>query len=193
MRWIVGLGNPGPAYESTRHNAGFMVIDELAKRWNVSVTANSKCKGLMGEARIGSEKVALLKPMTFMNLSGESVRAFMDFYKAKLEDLIVVYDDLDTETGRIRLRYQGSAGGHNGIKSIIQHTGTQVFNRVRMGISRPKPGVQVVDYVLGSFAKAEQPDVRRMVEEACDAIEFSLSHPFEETMAKFNGRAGDKG
>ena len=192
MRWIVGLGNPGPAYESTRHNAGFMVIDELARRWNVSVSQN-KCKALIGEARVGSEKVALIKPMTFMNLSGESVRAFMDYYKAQLEDMIVVYDDLDTETGRIRLRYQGSAGGHNGIKSIIQHVGTQTFNRVRMGISRPKPGVQIVDYVLGSFPKSEQPDVRRMVEEACDAIEFALNHPFEETMAKFNGRNPDKG
>lgn len=192
MRWIVGLGNPGPAYEKTRHNAGFMVIDELARRWNVSVSQN-KCKALIGEARVEGEKVALLKPMTFMNLSGESVRAFMDFYKVKLEDMIVVYDDLDTETGRIRLRYQGSAGGHNGIKSIIQHVGTQTFNRVRMGISRPKPGVQVVDYVLGAFAKSEQPDVARMVEEACDAIEFALSHPFEETMAKFNGKNQDKG
>jgi len=192
MRWIVGLGNPGPAYESTRHNAGFMVIDELARRWNVSVSQN-KCKALIGETRVGSEKVALIKPMTFMNLSGESVRAFMDYYKAQLEDMIVVYDDLDTETGRIRLRYQGSAGGHNGIKSIIQHVGTQTFNRVRMGISRPKPGVQIVDYVLGSFPKSEQPDVRRMVEEACDAIEFALNHPFEETMAKFNGRNPDKG
>lgn len=192
MRWIVGLGNPGPAYEKTRHNAGFMVIDELAKRWNVSVSQN-KCKALIGEARVEGEKVALLKPMTFMNLSGESVRAFMDFYKVKLEDMIVVYDDLDTETGRIRLRYQGSAGGHNGIKSIIQHVGTQTFNRVRMGISRPKPGVQVVDYVLGTFAKSEQPGVARMVEEACDAIEFALSHPFEETMAKFNGKNQDKG
>ncbi len=187
MRWIVGLGNPGPAYESTRHNAGFMVVDELARRWSVSVTQN-KCKALMGEARVGSEKVVLLKPMTYMNLSGESVRAFMDFYKAKLEDMIVVYDDLDTETGRIRLRYQGSAGGHNGIKSIIQHTGTQTFNRVRMGISRPRPGMQVVDYVLGSFSKAEQPELRKMIEDACDAIEYALEHRFDETMAKFNGK-----
>ncbi|MBB6733378.1 aminoacyl-tRNA hydrolase [Cohnella zeiphila] len=188
MRWIVGLGNPGPAYEKTRHNAGFMVIDELARRWGASVTQN-KCKALIGEARVQNVKVALLKPMTFMNLSGESVRSFMDFYKADLEDMIVVYDDLDTETGRIRLRYQGSAGGHNGIKSIIQHTGTQVFNRVRMGISRPKPGLAVVDYVLGAFPKAEQPAVQSMVAEACDAIEFALAHRFDETMAKFNGKA----
>jgi PTH1 family peptidyl-tRNA hydrolase len=117
----------------------------------------------------------------------------MDFYKADLEDMIVVYDDLDTETGRIRLRYQGSAGGHNGIKSIIQHTGTQLFNRVRMGISRPKPGNAVVDYVLGAFPKAEQPAVQAMVSEACDAIEYALARPFEETMAKFNGKAaGEK-
>lgn len=190
MKWIVGLGNPGTAYANTRHNVGFMVIDELARRHGSDVNA-SKCKALTGEVRIQSEKVALLKPMTYMNLSGESVRAFMDYYKVKLEDLIVVYDDLDTEVGRIRLRYQGSAGGHNGIKSIIQHTGTQTFNRVRIGISRPKPGVVISDYVLSPFAKAEQAEVRRMVEEACDAIEYAVFHTFEQTMAKFN--AGGSG
>lgn len=187
MRWIVGLGNPGPAYEATRHNAGFMVVDELARRWNTQVN-QSKCKALYGEARVQGAKVALLKPMTYMNLSGESVRAFMDFYKADLADGIVVYDDLDTETGKIRLRYQGSAGGHNGIKSIIQHTGTQSFNRVRMGISRPTNGMQVVDYVLAPFAKSEQAALRQMIEDACDAIEHALAHPFDMTMAKFNGK-----
>ncbi len=185
MRWIVGLGNPGTEYANTRHNVGFMVVDELARRHGGTV-ASSKCKALTGEIRIQNEKVALLKPMTYMNLSGESVRAFMDYYKVKLEDMIVVYDDLDTEVGRIRLRYQGSAGGHNGIKSIIQHTGTQTFNRVRVGISRPRPGVAVSDYVLSGFAKAEQAEVRRMVEEACDAIEYAIGHSFEQTMAKFN-------
>jgi PTH1 family peptidyl-tRNA hydrolase len=190
MRWIVGLGNPGAAYAQTRHNAGFMVIDELARRWNVEV-GTSKCKALVGESRVGETKVALLKPMTYMNLSGESLRAFMDYYKVKIEDLIVVYDDLDTEVGHIRLRYQGSPGGHNGIKSIIQHTGTQVFNRIRIGISRPKPGVVISDYVLSPFAKAEHAEVGRMVEEACDAIEFSLSHSFERTMAKYNARGSD--
>ncbi|MCD9026270.1 aminoacyl-tRNA hydrolase [Cohnella silvisoli] len=190
MRWIVGLGNPGAAYASTRHNAGFMVIDELARRLNIEV-GTQKCKALVGEARIGDTKVALLKPMTYMNLSGESLRAFMDYYKVKLEDLIVVYDDLDTEVGRIRLRYQGSPGGHNGIKSIIQHTGTQTFNRVRVGISRPKPGMVISDYVLSPFAKAEKDDLRRSVEDACDAIEFSFQHSFEQTMAKFNAKGGD--
>jgi PTH1 family peptidyl-tRNA hydrolase len=190
MRWIVGLGNPGAAYANTRHNAGFMVIDELARRFNIEV-GTQKCKALVGEARVGDAKVALLKPMTYMNLSGESLRAFMDYYKTKIEDLIVVYDDLDTEVGRIRLRYQGSPGGHNGIKSIIQHTGSQTFNRVRIGISRPQPGMVISDYVLSPFAKAEQADLRRSVEDACDAIEYALGHSFEQTMAKFNAKGSD--
>lgn len=192
MRWIVGLGNPGKQYEATRHNAGFIVIDELSRRWGAG-NFQSKCKALVAEARVQGVRVALLKPMTYMNLSGEAVRAFMEYFKADLEDAIIVYDDLDTEVGRIRLRYQGSAGGHNGIKSIIQHTGTQVFNRVRMGISRPKPGTAVVDYVLSPFAKAEQPAVERMVSDAADAIEFALTHTFDQTMARFNGRSGESG
>lgn len=188
MRWIVGLGNPGPAYERTRHNAGFMVVDELARRWGVDLHPH-KCRALLGETRIGGVKVALLKPLTYMNLSGEAVRAFMDFYKADLADAIIVYDDMDTEVGRIRLRYKGSAGGHNGIRSIIRHTGTETFNRIRLGISRPAPGTNVADYVLSPFAKAEWEAVQRMVAEACDAIEYALTHPFEETMAKFNRKS----
>ncbi|BBH23346.1 peptidyl-tRNA hydrolase [Paenibacillus baekrokdamisoli] len=185
MKWIVGLGNPGTAYQGTRHNVGFMAVDALAKRWGISVT-QSKCKALLGEGNVGGTKVVLLKPMTYMNLSGETVRGFMDYFKADLEDIIVVYDDLDTEVGKIRLRYQGSSGGHNGIKSIIQHTGTQQFNRVRMGITRPKPGMNIADYVLSSFPKAEMDFVSSMVEETCDAIEFALKYPWEQTMAKFN-------
>jgi len=187
MRWIVGLGNPGAAYANTRHNAGFMVVDELARRLNADV-GTQKFRALVGETRVGDVKVALIKPMTYMNLSGESLRAFMDFYKAKLEDLIVVYDDLDTEVGRIRLRYQGSPGGHNGIKSIIQHVGTQTFNRVRVGISRPEPGMVISDYVLSGFPKSEKEALQRSVEEACDAIEYALAHTFEQTMAKFNSK-----
>ncbi|WP_068621715.1 aminoacyl-tRNA hydrolase [Paenibacillus tuaregi] len=185
MKWIVGLGNPGSNYEKTRHNIGFMALDALASRHGISIKT-SKCKALIGEGNIQGTKVALIKPMTYMNLSGESVRAFMDYYKAPLEDLIVVYDDLDTEIGRNRLRYQGSAGGHNGIKSIIQHTGTQVFNRIRMGISRPQPGFPIVDYVLSPFPKKEAELLKQSIEEAADAIEFALTHTFEQTMAKFN-------
>lgn len=185
MKWIAGLGNPGVKYEDTRHNVGFMVIDELARRWSISVTQN-KCRALLGDGRVGQHKVALLKPMTYMNLSGESVRSFLDYYKAELGEGIIVYDDLDTEIGRIRLRYQGSAGGHNGIKSIIAHTGTQIFNRVRMGISRPEPGMNIADYVLSSFAKREREPLQEMIGYACDAIEYALDHPFESTMGKFN-------
>ncbi|WP_270167078.1 aminoacyl-tRNA hydrolase [Paenibacillus sp. SYP-B4298] len=185
MKWIVGLGNPGMSYQGTRHNVGFMVVDELAKRWDIKLN-QSKFKGLAGEGNVRGTKVILLKPMTYMNLSGESVRALMDFYKADLDDGLIVYDDLDTELGRIRLRYQGSAGGHNGIKSIIAHVGTQSFNRVRMGISRPQPGEIISDYVLSGFAKREQPLLQDMIAYACDSIEYALTHPFEETMGKFN-------
>lgn len=185
MKWIVGLGNPGASYHKTRHNVGFMAVDELAKRWNIAVTQN-KCKALIGEGQVNGVKVALIKPMTYMNLSGEAVRAFMDYYKVSLEDLIVVYDDLDTEIGKIRLRYQGSAGGHNGIKSIIQHTGTQTFNRVRMGVSRPPQGFNIADYVLNNFPKAEAENLQMMIDRTCDALEAAVKQPFETTMAKFN-------
>lgn len=185
MKWIVGLGNPGTQYQYTRHNMGFMVVDLIAKKWDISVTQN-KFKGLVGEGNVKGQKVYLLKPMTFMNLSGESVRAFIDFYKAKLEDLIVIYDDLDTGFGQIRLRYQGSAGGHNGIKSIIQHAGTQTFNRIRMGVSRPPAGWDIADYVLSNFTKEEQIQLPDVLHNACDALEFSLAETFERTMAKYN-------
>lgn len=185
MKWIVGLGNPGAKYEDTRHNVGFMVVDELSRRWSIPVT-QSKCRALLGDGHAGGQKVALMKPMTYMNLSGESLRGFMDYYKAELDDCIVVYDDLDTTIGRIRLRYQGSAGGHNGIKSIIAHTGTQLFNRIRMGISRPEPGMNIADYVLSNFAKSERELRTEMIDYACDAIEHALGHPFESTMGKFN-------
>lgn len=185
MKWIVGLGNPGPTYEKTRHNVGFMALDALAERHGMKFNQH-KCKSVIAEGMIAGHKTVLIKPMTYMNLSGEAVRAYMDYYKVSLDDMIVVYDDLDTVVGKIRLRYQGSAGGHNGIKSIIQHTGTQSFNRVRMGISRPEPGYAIVDYVLGTFPRKEREQVQNMVEETCDALEFCLDHTFEQTMAKFN-------
>ncbi|MBD7970887.1 aminoacyl-tRNA hydrolase [Paenibacillus gallinarum] len=186
MKWIVGLGNPGSEYAKTRHNVGFMALDALADRHHISIN-QSKCKALIGEGIIQGEKAVLIKPMTFMNLSGETVRAYMDYYKVALEDLIVVYDDMDTEVGKIRLRYQGSAGGHNGIKSIIQHTGTQQFNRIRMGVSRPEPGHAIVDYVLSNFPKKEKEALTSMIESTCDALEYAMKDTFERTMAKFNG------
>lgn len=186
MKWIVGLGNPGNAYRHNRHNVGFMVIDRAGEQWGISVS-HGKFKALVGEGHVKGEKVFLLKPLTYMNLSGESMRAFMDFYKAPLENCIVVYDDMDTPFGQIRLRYQGSPGGHNGIKSIIQHTGTQTFNRIRVGVSRPAPGFSIVDYVLADFTKEESRTLPDAVQKAVDALEFALEHTFDKTMAKFNG------
>ncbi|WP_166245722.1 aminoacyl-tRNA hydrolase [Paenibacillus turpanensis] len=191
MKWIIGLGNPGNEYRSTRHNVGFMAIDRLAEKWGIDVS-QSKCKALLGEGRVQGQKVVLIKPITYMNLSGESARAFQDFYKADLSDMLILYDDLDTAMGQIRLRYQGSAGGHNGIKSLIQHLGTQSFNRVRMGISRPPAGVDIAHYVLSSFRKEEAEALENMIQATCDAVSACLTDPFEKVMAKFNGN-GMKG
>lgn len=185
MKWFVGLGNPGRQYELTRHNIGFMAVDAFAERMEVSY--QNKFNAHVAEGRILGEKVALIKPMTYMNLSGESVRAFMDFYKVKLEDMIVLYDDLDTEFGQLRLRYKGSAGGHNGIKSIISHVGTQQFNRIRLGISRPPAGWHTADYVLSPFAKNDSETLNQVIQTACEALEYAMEHPFENVMAKFNG------
>jgi PTH1 family peptidyl-tRNA hydrolase len=186
MKWVVGLGNPGADYVLTRHNVGFMAIDRLCAKYGIS-TQKKQAKGLVGEGVIGGQKVLFLKPQTYMNLSGESVRGLMDFYKLKLEDMIVIYDDLDTEIGKIRLRYQGSAGGHNGIKSIIQHVGTEKFNRIRIGISRPAPGYNIANYVLSTFAKSESEALDQALGLTCDALEAALAVPFETVMGRFNG------
>jgi PTH1 family peptidyl-tRNA hydrolase len=187
MKWFVGLGNPGRDYEDTRHNIGWMALDEAASRWGIT-TAQSKCKGLVAEGRAGTEKVYLIKPMTYMNLSGECVRAFLDFYKPDPADLIVVYDDMDTELGSIRLRMKGSPGGHNGIRSIIAHLGTDQFHRIRLGISRPAPGRDISQYVLSTFRKEEQEALETTIKKGADAMEFCMTHHFEKAMAKFNGQ-----
>jgi PTH1 family peptidyl-tRNA hydrolase len=185
LKCFVGLGNPGKQYEMNRHNIGFMAIDRFAAKWGITSFQN-KGRALLAEGHVNGTKVYLLKPLTYMNLSGEALRAFMDFYKVDLSDITVVYDDMDTPFGQIRLRYQGSAGGHNGIKSIIQHTGTQIFNRVRMGISRPAPGYNIADYVLSNFTKSEMAELESVLDLTCEAMEFSLKESFEKTMAKFN-------
>lgn len=185
MKLIVGLGNPGREYELTRHNIGFMAIDELAKRWNISLN-EQKFKGVFGAGFVNGEKVILLKPLTYMNLSGESIRPLMDYYKIDVEDFVVLYDDLDIPVGKLRLRMKGSAGGHNGVKSTISHLGTQEFQRIRMGIDRPKNGMKVVDYVLGRFTSEEIPDVNHSIEKATDACEEWLNKPFLQIMNTFN-------
>ena len=151
MKLIIGLGNPGKEYENTRHNTGFMVLDRLSEKLNIEMTQN-KFKGLYGKSKYKGEDVILLKPQTYMNLSGESVRQVMDFFKINQEDILVIYDDLDMPVGKLRLRQSGSAGGHNGIKNIILHTGSQNFNRIRVGIDRSKY-IKVVD------SKSEQKQI----------------------------------
>ncbi len=186
VKLIIGLGNPGKPYEHTRHNIGFDVIDELANRWN-SPLNQTKFNGMYATVHRPEGKVILLKPLTYMNLSGECVRPLMDYFDIEIEDIIVIYDDLDLETGKLRLRSKGSAGGHNGIKSLIQHLGTQEFNRIRVGVNRPPAGMKVADYVLSKFSKEDQPIVKDAIDKSCDAIETALTKPFLEVMNKFNG------
>jgi peptidyl-tRNA hydrolase, PTH1 family len=186
MKVIVGLGNPGKQYEHTRHNIGFEVIDELASRWNIPLN-QAKHKGVYGIGLAGGEKVLLLKPLTYMNLSGESIRAVMEYYQIDLENLVVIYDDLDLPVGKIRLRQKGSPGGHNGIKSAVQHLGTQEFNRIRIGIDRPNPpGISVPDYVLGKFRPDEQGPMKESVLKSADACESWLRKPFLQVMNEYN-------
>ena len=184
MKLIVGLGNPGKDYENTRHNVGFMVMDRLSDVMNVSIST-TKFKGEYVKFKYHGEDVILLKPMTYMNNSGESVRQVMDYFKIDVEDLLVVYDDMDMPVGKLRLRQSGSAGGHNGIKNIILHTGSQNFNRIRVGIDRSKY-IKVVDYVLSRFTKDEQDAINQGIENASDAVIDYLDHGFNHAMNRFN-------
>ena len=184
MKLIVGLGNPGKEYAGTRHNCGFMVIDRLASKLNVNVDQN-KFKGLYAKVKYHGEDIILLKPQTYMNLSGESVNAVMNFFKIDKEDLLVIYDDLDMPVGKLRLRKTGSAGGHNGIKNIILHTGSQNFNRIRVGIDRSKY-IKVVDYVLSRFTKDEQDAINQGIENAANAVLDYLDNDFNHAMNYYN-------
>ncbi|RXJ00910.1 aminoacyl-tRNA hydrolase [Anaerobacillus alkaliphilus] len=185
MKLIVGLGNPGAKYEDTRHNIGFRVIDELSKTFNIPLK-QEKFKGVFGFETINGEKVFLLKPLTYMNLSGESVRPVMDFYKISIDDVVVIYDDLDIPPGKIRLRQKGGHGGHNGIKSLLAHLGTENFKRIRIGVGRPESGVAVANYVLGGFRADERQEVEEAVTQAVKACESWLSQDFLKVMNTFN-------
>ncbi|MFD1362578.1 aminoacyl-tRNA hydrolase [Lentibacillus salinarum] len=185
MKCIVGLGNPGKKYNKTRHNVGFMVIDELAGRHNWTLKKD-KFKGKSTVETHDGEKVILLKPQTYMNLSGESVRPLMDFYQLAPEDVLVIYDDLDLPAGKIRLRQKGGHGGHNGIRSLIDHLGTKEFNRLRIGIGRPDTAMPVVDYVLHPFSREQQEDIQSGVKKSADACEWWMQRPFAEVMNEFN-------
>ena len=185
MKLFVGLGNPGRKYAETRHNVGFMVIDELAKKWGMSINEEKKFKGEIGSAHVGGEKVLLLKPTTYMNLSGESVQAVMDFYDLYNEDIIVIYDDLDMEVGKVRGRSKGSAGGHNGIKSMILHLAGEDFKRFKIGIGKSPYG-KTTDHVLGKFTTEEGIEIALAIEKVVRACDESLSQGFLKAVSGLN-------
>lgn len=188
MFLIVGLGNPGKDYANTRHNIGFDVIDKLAEQENIGVL-EKKHKALFGKGYIGGQKVILAKPQTYMNLSGESIRELIDYYKIdEKEELIVISDDISLEPGQLRVRKKGSAGGHNGLKNIIQHLGHDVFPRVRMGVGEKPKGYDLADYVLGHFGKEEQKIMAEAAENAADAIRTIIGEDIDAAMNRFNGK-----
>lgn len=183
---IAGLGNPGKEYETTRHNAGFMTIDMLAKKYNIDVI-EKKHKALIGKGVIEGTKVILVKPQTYMNNSGESLREVVDYYKADAEsDLVVIYDDITLDVGGLRVRKKGSAGGHNGIKSIIAHLGTESFKRIRVGIGEKPSKMDLADWVLGHFPKADLKNLEEAMEDAVDALKLILNDEIDEAMNKYN-------
>ncbi|ELC8443515.1 aminoacyl-tRNA hydrolase [Clostridium perfringens] len=184
MILIVGLGNPGKQYEQTRHNIGFDVIDYMANKYNIDVN-REKFKGLCGEGFIENKKVILLKPLTYMNLSGESIRELANFYKLENDEIIVVYDDISLDIGKLRIREKGSAGGHNGIKSIIQNLGGDEFPRVKVGVGQPKDNL--VNHVLGKFSKEDREHVEKVIPVVSDAIAEIVKNDAKESMNKFNG------
>lgn len=192
---IVGLGNPGIEYATTRHNIGFRVLDTLAERYRVQMTPQRRFLGEVGEAVIHGQKVRLLKPTTYMNSSGQSLHAFLNFYKLPLERTLVVYDDADLPLGRVRLRLSGSTGGHNGIKSIIQHCHSQQFPRLKVGIAfgdrlRQQTGPRnAVPFVLGHFSAAELAILPAVLDLAVDAIELSIQSGVEAAMNLYNGKS----
>lgn len=186
MYIIVGLGNPGDKYEKTRHNVGFNVIDILAKEYGISVS-KIKHKALIGEGRVGSEKVLLVKPQTYMNLSGETLIDIYNYYKVDMENIIVIYDDIDLDVGKIRIRKKGSGGTHNGMRSIIKCLGANDFPRVRVGVSKPKPGQDLADFVLSRFRKEESDDVELGLEKAAKAVDVMIRDNIDLAMNKYNG------
>lgn len=190
MKMIVGLGNPGKQYEDTRHNIGFMAIDSLADEKQVPLNVQTKFQASIGSTFLNNEKVLLVKPLTYMNESGRAVRAISDYYGIEPEDILIIHDDLDLPTGRLRLRQKGSAGGHNGIKSLIQQLDTPSFKRLRIGIDRPQKQ-SVVDYVLGRFSNEEKEQLAPALDKAKQAIvSWAETDNFNQVMNTFNQKEG---
>ncbi|MDE7445522.1 MAG: aminoacyl-tRNA hydrolase [Lachnospiraceae bacterium] len=183
---IAGLGNPTKEYDNTRHNIGFATIDAMADKYDISVM-DIKNKALTGKGIINGQKVILVKPLTFMNLSGESIRPLADYYKIDVEtQLIVISDDISLPPGQIRVRKKGSAGGHNGLKNIIRNLGSEGFQRIRIGVGEKPKGYDLADYVLGHFSKEEKPLMEEGVEKAVKAAEIMLTGDVDQAMNEFN-------
>lgn len=192
MYIIAGLGNPTMQYEGTRHNAGFDVIDALADKYNISVDGR-KNRAYIGKGIIEGQKVLLVKPQTYMNLSGESIGGLVDYFKIDEEqNLIVIYDDISLSPGQIRIRKKGSAGGHNGIKNIIAHLGTQVFPRIKVGVGEKPKKYDLADYVLSHFTKAEREEMEEGYQKAIQAVEKILGGEMEAAMNEFNRKVKPK-
>jgi len=186
MYVVVGLGNPGKQYERTRHNVGFDVIDILAKEYGISVS-KIKHKALIGEGRVGTEKVLLVKPQTYMNLSGETLIDIYNYYKVDMENIIVIYDDIDLDVGKLRIRKKGSGGTHNGMRSITKCLGSTDFPRVRVGVSKPRPGQDLADFVLSRFRKEEADDLATGLDKAYRAVDCMIREKIDMAMNKYNG------
>lgn len=184
MKLIVGLGNPGTKYKQTRHNAGFIVIDQFCEKHNLILSTN-KMNSLYTKTKLFNEDVIICQPQTFMNLSGEAILQIKNYFNIEIEDILIIYDDLDLEVGKIRLRKNGSAGGQNGMKNIIALLKTEKINRIRVGISKDKL-IPVVDYVLGKFTLAQKEALLPAVEQSVLAIEAFIKHDFEYAMNWYN-------
>lgn len=187
MKLVVGLGNPGPQYEATRHNAGFMVVERLARELGASGKPQPKLQAVVGEGRLDGAKIILAQPTTYMNLSGEAVSKLLHWYKLTPRDMIVVYDDFAIPLGAVRVRPDGSAGGHNGISSLLQHLKTPQWDRVRVGIGPLPPGWRMPDFVLGRFSPDERPALDRGVELGVEAVLSVARHGVEQAMQTYNG------
>ena len=187
MKIIAGLGNPGAEYAHTKHNVGFMLVDALAEELGLDAW-REKFNALVAEGRIGAEKVLLVKPLTYMNESGCALAPLLAWYKLAPEELIVVHDDMDIAVGTIRLRRKGSAGGHNGIKSLLAHIGSQEFSRVRIGIGRPLPGWTVVRHVLAPFSAEDAPKVHEAISYLLPAVECIVTDGIDMAMNRYNPR-----
>ncbi len=186
MKVVVGLGNPGLEYENTRHNSGFIAIDNISKKMQIEVN-KKKFNALVGEGNYNGEKLILVKPQTYMNLSGESVKQIVDFYKLNLSDLIVIYDDIDLKLGNIRIKPSGSPGTHNGMRNITSLLGSEEFIRVRIGIGKPPEYITLMDYVLMKFSKEEKEIIEKTADTVYNALEVIINQGVKNAMNLYNG------